>query len=1356
MKIKMVITFLLIFNLIQLDSKVYGQKSENDWENSEIFGINKEEAHSTAIPFATLEEAKKADWDTSRFYKLLNGNWKFNWVPKPSDRPIDFFKPEFDVSDWDDIPVPGNWQMYGYGIPIYVNSKFPFVEVNPPFIPHDNNPIGSYKTNFTVPKDWNGREIFIHFAGVRSAFYLWVNGKKVGYSQGSMTPAEFNITPYLKRGGNTLAVEVYRWSDGSYLEDQDMWRLSGIYRDVFLFSTPKVHIRDFFVHTNLDENYKDAKLKIDVDLINYSTNKKNIFFVEALLIDDSGTQVGKRIKQTISSIEKKSNQKIELKQHINNPKKWTAETPNLYQVILILINSNGEIIETTESKIGFKSVEIKNSELLVNGVPVYLKGTNRHDMHPKYGQYIPRETMIKDIELMKQFNINTVRTSHYPNDPYWYQLCDEYGMYVVDEANLESHGARTTLPTSDPKWTAASIDRIKSMIQRDKNHPSVIMWSLGNEAGGGENFLAMQDYTHKTDPSRPVHYEGYGASSDIHSRMYPTIESMLEYADGDNKKPYFICEYAHAMGNACGNVQEYWDVIENNPGFIGGCVWDWVDQGLLKKDENGTSYYAYGGDFGPSDIPSDGNFCLNGLIYPDREISPKLWEIKKVYQNITVEAVDLLKGEVNIKNKFSFTNLNKYEVKWELSEDGLIIQKGEFKGINIEPLKSKIVTIPFKKVQTKNGAEYWLKISFVQPGKTLWSEKGLEIAWNQFKVPFKNISKETSDFANIPSIDFVDGKDDLKVNGEKFSIIFDKNSGAIQSLNYDGNKLIVNEEGVIAGPILNIYRAPLDNDTLIKKKWKEFGLENIIAHVNSFRIERLDKKTVAVSVQIDYKANNKSGFTHNCTYTILGSGDIFVDNQIIPYGKIPSLAQIGVSCIIAAEFDHIKWYGRGPFENYSDRKTAAAMGLYSSTVAEQYVPYIKPQANGSKQDVRWTLLSNKHGEGMMILNRTKPFVINALHYSQNDLEKAKHTNELEQRDDIFLTLSASERGVGNASCGPEVLKQYEVANEPTMFSYIIRPFNSGIGLPTDYARSSRTKKVAFAPMILRDNFGLVTMNSIFPDNDIYYTLDGSEPTQKSIKYSKPFKQELSAIIKAKSFNNETRSSTSVADIPKLQTLEPIISPENGFFTDEINIILTSLMQDVEFHYTLDGSNPVQSSELYTHPIKVTKTSTLNVKAFKKGIRPSTVTSAKFEKVKNNEAIHYKYYVGEWTDLPKFIELSPEETGTISKFGLDEINTNKIAYALLLLGSINIEEAGEYTFYCGSNDGTKMYVGNQLLLVNDGAHGYIEKNGKIKLDKGKHRIEVHYFQAGGGQSLKVSWKGPGFEKKEMTEGDFSNN
>ena len=1347
-----ILTLIVLFSY--LNTNLYGQESQNDWENSEIFGINKEETHNTSIPFATIEQAKEANWETSPYYKSLNGDWKFNWVPKPADRPIDFYKPEYNISTWDEIPVPGNWQMYGYGIPIYVNIKYPFVVVNPPFIPADNNPVGSYRRNFNVPENWDGREVFIHFAGVRSAFYIWVNGKKVGYSQGSMTPAEFNLTPYLEKGNNTLAIEVYRWSDGSYIEDQDMWRLSGIYRDVYLFSTPKIHLRDFFIKTELDENYKNAQLKINVELKNYSNDDFDDISVEALLLDDVGNQVGTSIKKSNISVSKDGKVKIELDQSIPNPKKWTAETPNLYQLILLLRNYEDKIIETAESKMGFKKVEIKNSQFLINGKPTLLKGTNRHEMHPRYGQTIPRETMIEDIKLMKQFNINTVRTSHYPNDPYWYKLCDEYGIYVVDEANLESHGASDILPKSDPKWKAASIDRIKSMIQRDKNHPCVVMWSLGNEAGSGDNFLAMRDYAHEADPSRLVHYEGYNEAADVFSRMYPNIPSMINYAEGENSKPYFICEYVHAMGNGCGNIQEYWDVIESNPIFMGACVWDWADQGLYKKDDNGTEYFAYGGDFGPEDIPSDGNFCINGLILANREISPKIWEIKKVYQNIKVEPVDILSGKVAILNKFSFTNLNKYNAKWEVKEDGIVIQNGELGKLNIQPLKEKIVKIPIQKIVVKPGAEYWLKVRFLETEDNLWVGKGFEIAWDQMQIPLDVPKADVLTLSKKSNTKVVENEISLTITGDAFQIQFDKRNGIINSIKYNEKEYLNAETDIVPGPQLQLFRAPLDNDAKVKHDWKKHQFDKMKSSLKNFEVTHGENNSVRIETDINYRTSERASLLHRSIYTILNNGYIAIENQFIPEGELPTLPKIGVSMIINPAFEQLKWYGRGPNENYSDRKTSAAIGKYSSTVEEQYFPYVKPQATGSKQDVRWLMLSDSDKNGLMIVNNSYPFSFSALHYSQVALSNAKHTNELQRNVEIFLNIYASERGVGNASCGPEILEQYKVKPKPLYFSYSIRPINEEVKSAEELAR--KKLPVASAIIIIRDKYGQVTITSASKDDLIYYTTDGSEPTKESKQYTIPFEVTSETTIKVIVISNNVKSKTTTLQTQKLRVLSPIITPKNVHFSDSIIVDLSNEMDGVEKYYTLDGAKPNDRSHKYAGSIIIKESSQLKTVAYKKGLLVSKVETSDYKKVDSDYGVQYKYYVNQWIKIPDFLKLSPKRKGVVEKFSLSDLENNGDHFALLMFASINIEEKGEYVFYVGSNDGSQLLVDNKLIVDNDGQHGYELKSGKTKLKPGRYSLELRYFQFGGGQELKVFWKGPGFEKREMTKEDLLGN
>ena len=778
MSLKKIIVLLLSILLLKIAAgfhkKTFSQQNPHEWENSEIFRINKEPAHNTMLPYATIEQAITAEM---KYFLSLNGKWKFKWSPKPADRPHESYLKDFNDSNWDEISVPSNWQLEGYGVPIYVNATYPFGVVDPPYIPHDNNPVGSYRRTFKVPSDWSGRQIFIHFGGVKSAFYIWINGIEVGYSQDSMTPAEFNITEYLTKEENVVAIEVYRWSDGSYLEDQDTWRLSGIFRNVYLFSTASFHISDFFVNTVLDSNYENAELKIQSKLRNYSKFSVKNHSISAHLYYKNNLVT--KITKNIQSVIPFGNYEIVLEKYVPNPKKWNAEKPELYDLVLILKDNKGNPLEILENKIGFRKIEIKGYKLLINGREVYLKGTNRHEFHPKSGQFVPRETMIQDIKLMKKLNMNTVRTSHYPNDLYWYKLCDRYGIYVIDEANLESHGANSLLPASNPKWGAASIDRLNNMIQRDKNHPSVIMWSLGNEAGIGDVFFEMRDFAQKTDPSRPVHYESFNDAADIYSRMYPSLDEMIAYTESENKKPYFLCEYLHSKGNAGGNMKEYWDIIEGYPHFIGACVWEWVDNGLFKVDEKGREYFAYGGDFGPPGTPSDGSNCLNGLVFPDRELSPKVWEAKKVYQYISVEPLNILDGIISIENKYNFTNLHEFVLNWEILDNGSVIDQGKIGNLDINASDKKILKILFSKIEHQHGCEYLMNISFSLKDNTIWAEKGHQVAWAQFNIPVQKQSYKYKKFDKEKKIILSENENSFKVTFESGELQIDKKSGIL-------------------------------------------------------------------------------------------------------------------------------------------------------------------------------------------------------------------------------------------------------------------------------------------------------------------------------------------------------------------------------------------------------------------------------------------------------------------------------------------------------------------------------------------------------------------------------------------------
>ena len=1021
----------------------------NDWENPVMIGRHKEPAHCTYIPYADIETALKNDPAQSPFYQSLNGIWKFNWVRKPADRPINFYQDDYDVSQWDDIIVPSNWQLQGYGIPIYTNVKYPF-EANCPKIPLDYNPVGSYRRNLTIPDSWNDRQVFLHFGAVNSAMYLWVNGKQVGYSQGSKTPAEFNITKYLRKGDNSLAVEVYRWCDGSYLEDQDFWKISGIERDVFLFSTPNVIIGDFFVIGDLDDTYTDGKLKVTVMVRNYLSKAIAEYHLCMDLFDaDNKSVLGGPIIEDIK-LGKLEETEIYFEQCILSPAKWTSETPNLYSLILYLKDNSGKTIEIVSCKVGFRKVEIKGGQLLVNGVPIMIKGVNRHEHDPVTGHVVSEESMIRDIQLIKHFNINAIRTSHYPNDPRWYELCDKYGLYVVDEANIESHGMgydpdRTL--GNNPEWKAAHLDRTIRMVERDKNHPSIIIWSLGNEAGDGVNFEATYNWIHERDPSRPVQYERaeMGPHTDIYCPMYARIEQLKNYASREQSRPLIMCEYAHAQGNSVGNLQDYWDVIYQYKQLQGGFIWDWVDQGLLKKNEEGEEFWAYGGDFGPEGTPSDGNFCINGLVFPDRKPHPSLWEVKKVYQYIKAKPIDLKTGRIEIFNKYDFTNLSTVDINWTVMGDDEKIAEGKLPPMDIAPHSAKVLTLPLPEIQPVPGVEYFLNLSFTTKNETPLIARRYEVAWEQFKLPFYQPLAKV-DLSRLAELTLSTTEKFAQIKGQNFTVTVDKKTGEITSFIYEGTEFIK------AGPVPNFWRAPTDNDfgNSMPKRcriWREAGAKRTIDKVT---IKQISAQEIRIDIASTLPVAESKYYT---TYKIFGSGDIVIKNRFVPgSADLPEIPRFGMMMTLPSEFDSISWYGRGPHENYWDRKTGAAIGIYQGTVMEQYHPYIRPQENGNKTDIRWVALTNNRG--MRLLAVGIPLLsISAHHFLIEDFDpglekRQRHTYHLKKRDLVTLNLDYKQMGVGgDNSWGARPHDEYSLYPQEYSYSFRLRPFSKKDGAP---------------------------------------------------------------------------------------------------------------------------------------------------------------------------------------------------------------------------------------------------------------------------------------------------------------------
>ena len=1012
----------------------------NDWEDPEMIAQNKELAHCTLMPYADKNRAIHSDRFQSKYYQSLNGKWIFHWVRKPADRPKDFYELDYDISQWKEIEVPSNWQLLGYGMPHYMNSDYVF-EKNPPYIQNDYNPVGSYRTEFEIPEDWQKRQVFIHFDGVESAFYLWINGKKVGYSQGSRTPAEFNITPFLEQGKNVLAAEVYRWSDGSYLECQDFWRLSGIFRNVYLFSTPNVHVRDFEVTCDLDENYQDATLFVNARVRNYGNEASLDQTVEITLLDKDGLPEKSDILMSEKSVYIAPGAEgiVKMKAAGLKPRKWSAEEPHLYTVLLTLKDKSGGVLEYQSCQFGFRKVEMRNGHLLVNGVPILLKGVNRHEHDPDQGHYVTRESMIEDIRLMKLHNINTVRTCHYPDDPEWYDLCDLYGIYLIDEANIESHGMGykpgETL-ANKPEWKKAHVDRIKRMVERDKNHPSVIIWSMGNEAGDGTNFEAASDWIHHRDPTRPVHYERavLKPHTDIYCPMYARIPHLIEYAEKKQDRPLILCEYAHAMGNSVGNLVDYWDVIERYDLLQGGCIWDWVDQGIRKTNERGQEYWAYGSDFG--EPKSDTNFCINGLVQPDRSVTPKLLEVKKVYQYIKMEPLDLDKGLIKLVNKYHFINLNRFIIHWAVLEDGSEILSGSVAHPDLAPGESKILDIDLEDLKPHKGAEYLLNFSVQTSQASELVPKGHEVAREQFILPFQEETGKI-ELSNKKSLQLTDTEDVVQIEGQDFSVRFDKLTGLLDSYVYRGTELIVE------GPTPNFWRAPTDNDfgNGMPKRCAVWKTASSDRQLDRFEIVKQDQRRIEI----------EAGYTlpdveskHTVTYILLNTGDLIIKNHFIP-GKmeLPELLRFGMRLRVPKSFQQVQWYGRGPHENYWDRKTSAFIGLYANTVQDQYVKYVSPQENGYKTDVRWVALTQKNSVGLLAVGQPT-LCFSALPYSIEDLTQesrgTKHPTDLEERNFIEFNIDYKQTGVGgDNSWGARPLEKYTLQAKEYSYSFRLRP-----------------------------------------------------------------------------------------------------------------------------------------------------------------------------------------------------------------------------------------------------------------------------------------------------------------------------
>jgi len=1015
-------------------------------ENPEITGINKEAYHASLMPYANLVEALAANRHASSYCRSLNGMWKFNWVSWPQMRPVDFYKPSFDVTSWKEIQVPSNWQIMGYGTPYYRNAgyilkkDFPFVMSMPPknFTAYEErNPVGSYRRDFDLPLDWKGRQVFITFDGVDAGFFLWVNGEKVGYSVNSRNAAEFDITKYVKPGKNIVAAEVYRFTSGTYLEDQDMWRLSGIFRNVTMWSTPQQHIRDFFIKTDLDGVYRNATVNVIAKVKNYGIKATKSYKISAALYDGTNAVDASKATVVVSALKPGQEVSVNLSFQVVNPEKWTAETPRLYTTVLTLLDGKN-VIETLSSRTGFREIEIVGRRFLVNGIPVKLKGVNRHENWPDVGHAVTEAQMIRDLELIKQGNCNLIRTSHYSDDPRWYELCDEYGIFLVAEANVECHGYMGRFD-EEPRMKAAIIDRNVANVENFKNHPSIIIWSLGNENGkGGSNFRAALSTIKGIDPTRPVHYEGFGTGkanpADIDSRMY-TQPSEVERIANDTtfKKPFFLCEYAHAMFNSMGAIGEYNDIFDKYPELLGGAIWEWQDQGIYNKRDPNHSIIAFGGGFG--EFPNDHYFIHKGVVASDRSLKPHYPEMKHVYQWIRVIPVDIAKGQFLIQNKYQFINLKGFGASYSISENGNETAWNDISMPSVSPGGEAMITIPYKITKINEGAEYFIRIHFFTLEDHLWAKKGFEMASEQFKVPVEVLAVKP--IAAINPVTLIPAEKELTVKGAGFTVVFDKITGTFTSLEKDGVNMLLKD----GGPRLHLWRAPHRNDDMwADKSWVTSGLRELKWTTQAVAAEQKTPSSVTITVRLLAEGKNNFTVNHDVVYTISGDGSIKSENSFSSSDPKQVLARVGVRMFLNKQYDQVSYFGRGPMENYADRKRGFDVGIYNSTVKEQLTPYEKPMDCGNHEDVRWAKVTNLSGSGIMAQSDSTLMQVSILPYSDEEMDKVEYRIDLPPIGATVFCISHLTMGVGTAGCGPKPLPQYVVYATPTTFTYTIKLF----------------------------------------------------------------------------------------------------------------------------------------------------------------------------------------------------------------------------------------------------------------------------------------------------------------------------
>ena len=1112
----------------------------NAWNDVNTYEINKLYPRTNVV--AVGEE----------FSQLLNGQWKFQWSETPKKAPADFYKVDYDASRWKTIAVPANWEINGYGTPIYVNIDNEFRPNEPPFAPTVNNPVGCYIHEFTIPETWKGRRVYINFGAVKSAYYVWVNGQFVGYTEDAKTNADFDITGFVKPGKNKLAMKVYRFSNGSYFECQDFWRISGIERDVMLYSKPQVNVYDYEVHAGLDKTYKNGTFDIQVHLFNGLPVMSYRGYQVAVSVYDGESEILALSKKLD---DQEGNVRLKAEQPLTGIQPWSAENPYLYRLEIKILDKKNRVVEQLENHIGFRTSEIKDGKLLINGQYVLIKGVNRHEHDPYTGHVVSREMMERDIALMKQMNINTVRTCHYPDDPYWYELCDRYGLYVWDEANCESHaqgyGERSL--AKDPQFRDVVWSRNRNMLERDKNHPSVIMWSMGNECGNGSNFEYTYDWMKQRDASRPVTYERavYDRNTDVIGLMYSSTDYLQKFVNEQldpKHRPFIMVEYCHAMGNSMGGLQDYWDVIEANEQLQGGCIWDWVDQSFIVDSEkfkidsstnaiatpdsqlstlNSQLFYAVGGDFGHAyGVGDDDSFCANGVISSERRPHHHAAEVKKVYQPIKFKAIDLKAGEFEVKNWNAFTNAPAYDCDYTIFSAEKVLLKEKFE-LNLKPYESQRMNIQRLRIYGHPGEEFFVRFSVKLKENQPFMPAGTEVAYDEFKLDWPSAPLEP--LVSEKAVQFSSAN--RTVFNDDFSVTFDETSGQIESYLVKGEELL---KGNLKD---NFWRAPTMNDEddgWALPRWKKAGLQHLNAKNAGLHFERMDANTVAVNSAVEYYDNlNQLQLVVNKLYLIDGDGNISVTSRIEPMETVTSFPKIGMQLRMPLAYKNLTYFGKDT-ENYPDRNASGKIGLFNMDALSLFEQHVVPQDNGNHSDTRWLALTSDKSNVGLFVTMPEPFNFSVYNYDDDNLTAARRVNQLEPKDFLTVNVDYKQAPIGTATCGPGVAERYVLKNQVYEYSVMFCPFETKKTEPitlSQYQVPDCDSIMVPAPVIKSSMLGdenyriynrpiSISMSCDDDAAEIFYTTDGSEPTKKSKKYTNSFIINKSCTIKAKAYKKD--------------------------------------------------------------------------------------------------------------------------------------------------------------------------------------------------------------------------------------------